>query len=97
MFEVGDLIQIVATEDDMLSKYIAGTYATIVSKSDIFETYTLKFIEPFVLNRGVEKVESYKRGYSFWKPKNLRLIQKNIIEEELDISESDIMSLIGGD
>ena len=97
MFEVGDLIQIVATEDDVLSKYIAGTYATIVSKSDMFEIYTLKFIEPFVLNRGVEKVENYKRGCSYWQPKNLRLVERNKIKEELDISESDIMSLIGGD
>lgn len=88
MFEVGDIVKIVSTEDDGLSQIIAGSTARITKKETViigsYELYTISFIDI--------KDERYISGTAHWRAKNLCYAS-----EVKDVSESDIMNLLSGE
>lgn len=88
MFEVGDIIKIVPTEDDRLSQVIAGSTARIVEKEiptiGSYKLYTISFIDI--------KDKRYINGTAHWASKNLCYAS-----EMKDVSESDIMNLLSGE
>ena len=92
MFNVGDIVEIIPTEDDGISQRIAGSVAKIVAKErsnslvGSFESYNISFINL--------KDDRYKAAVGCWQPKNLRL---QSIPKETDINESDIMDLLSGE
>lgn len=85
MFEVGDIVKIVPTEDDRLSHVIAGSIARIIKKENTtigsYELYTISFIDI--------KDSRHIRATKHWASKNLCYAS-----ELKDVSESDIINLL---
>ena len=90
MFNVGDIVEIIPTEDDDVSQRIAGSTAQIARKETVTigsqELYTISFIDL--------KDSRHRRATAHWQPKNLCL--KSTLKET-DINESDIINLLSGE